>query len=101
MKGTKKTLNAHHRSSKAYFIIYKMLLQILVARFTMREQERGKQMEKFWHNRLAMKIDEEMRRRDSLLSVRKRRDPTWMSSKCHPSMGEGSLQRGRTFRVSE
>jgi hypothetical protein len=46
-----------------------MLLQILVARFTMREheRERGRREEKFWYNRLAMRIDEEMRRRDSYL----------------------------------
>jgi len=65
MKSTKKTPNAHKRSSKASFIIHKMLLQILVARFTMRE--RGKEWEKFWHNRLAMTIDNEMRRGSTLL----------------------------------
>jgi hypothetical protein len=31
-----KTPNAHNRSSKAFFIIHKMLLQIVLARFTMR-----------------------------------------------------------------
>jgi hypothetical protein len=68
MKSTKKTPNAHKRSSKASFIIHKMLLQILVARFTMREWEReGKEWEKFWHNRLAMRIDDEMRRGGILL----------------------------------
>jgi hypothetical protein len=62
MKSTKNTPNAHKRSSKASFIIDKMLLQILVARFTMREWERErKEWEKFWHNRLALRIDEEMR----------------------------------------
>jgi hypothetical protein len=43
MKRTKKTPNAHKRSSKASFIIHKMLLQILVARFTMREWERERE----------------------------------------------------------
>jgi hypothetical protein len=43
MKGTKRTPNAHHRFSKASFIIHKMLLQILVARFTMREHERERE----------------------------------------------------------
>jgi hypothetical protein len=60
MKSTKKALNAHKRSSKASFIIHKMLLQILVARITMRE--RGKEWEKFWHNRLAMRIDREAKK---------------------------------------
>jgi hypothetical protein len=39
-EGTKKTPNAHHRFFKASFVIHKMLLQILLARFTMREHER-------------------------------------------------------------
>ena len=68
-EGKKKTPNAHHRFSKASFIIHKMLLQILVARFTMREHERERERRKenFWHNRLAMRINEEMRRNGSLL----------------------------------
>jgi hypothetical protein len=33
--------------------------------------------------------------------MRKGRDPTWMSSKCHPSNGGGSLQGGHTFRFRE
>jgi hypothetical protein len=52
MNNTKKTPNAHNRSSKASFIIQKMLLQILAARFTMREmgerekREREREREK-------------------------------------------------------
>jgi hypothetical protein len=46
----------------------KMLLQILVARFTMRDWEReGEEWKKFWHSRLALRIDDEMRRRGFLL----------------------------------
>jgi hypothetical protein len=43
MKGIKKTPNAHHIFSKASFIIQKMLLQILVARFKMRAHERERE----------------------------------------------------------
>jgi hypothetical protein len=44
MKSIKKTPNAHNRFSKASFIIHKMLLQILVARFTHENmRERGKE----------------------------------------------------------
>jgi hypothetical protein len=42
-EGIEKAPNAHHRFSKASFIIHKMLLQILVARFTMREHERERE----------------------------------------------------------
>jgi len=57
-----------------------MLLQIPVARFTMREWEREREeWEKIWHNRLALRIYDEMTRRGFLLQMRKRRDPTWMS----------------------
>jgi hypothetical protein len=39
-----------------------VLLQILIARITMREWEReGAECEKYWHSRLAHRIDEEMR----------------------------------------
>jgi hypothetical protein len=63
MNSTKKTPNAHKRSSKASFIIHKMLLQILAARFTMREWERERrEWEKFGQHRLALKIDGEKRR---------------------------------------
>jgi hypothetical protein len=45
-----------------------MLLQILVARFTMKEWERErKEWEKIWHNRISMKNDEEMMSGDILL----------------------------------
>jgi hypothetical protein len=46
------------------FLYYSQnVLQILVTRFTMRVWEReGKEWEKFWHNRVAMRIDDEMRR---------------------------------------
>jgi hypothetical protein len=55
---TKNTPNAHKRSSKASFIIHKMLLQILATRFTMREWERERREgEKFGQHRLALKID--------------------------------------------
>jgi hypothetical protein len=46
---TKNTPNAHKRSPKASFIIHKMLLQILAARFTMKRMgERKKRRGEIW-----------------------------------------------------
>jgi len=65
MNNTKKTPNAHKRSSKASFIIHKMLLQIITARFTMREWERERRKwEKFGHHRLSLKLNGQKRRGD-------------------------------------
>jgi hypothetical protein len=54
-----------------------MLIQILVARFTMREWEReGREWEKFRQHRLALRIDDQMKRgRHSFIVGRKERPP--------------------------
>jgi hypothetical protein len=39
MHSIKKTPNAHHRSSKAFLLMRKMLLQILAARFTRKNEK--------------------------------------------------------------
>jgi hypothetical protein len=100
MKSTKKTSNAHKRSSKASFIIHKMLLQILVARFTMREWQReGKEWEKFWHNRLALRIDGEMRRGRHSFIVEREERPLLDELQVSHIKGKEVISRGRTFRV--
>jgi hypothetical protein len=43
---------------------------------------------RFWHNRVAVKADIKMRREGFLLKEGERRDPSWMSYKCHPSKRE-------------
>jgi hypothetical protein len=63
----------------------------------MREREKW---ERFWHNRVAVKTHVKMRR-GFLLNEGKRRDPSWMSYKCHPSKRERTSQGGHTFRVLE
>jgi hypothetical protein len=66
---TPRRLPMHTKDSpKLPLLSTKMLLQILVARFTHEHmRERGRREEKFWHNRLAMRIDEKMRRGGSNL----------------------------------
>jgi hypothetical protein len=55
-------------SPKLPLLSTKMLLQILVARFTHENmRERGRGEEKFWYSRLAMRIDKKMRKRGSNL----------------------------------
>jgi hypothetical protein len=56
--GTKKTLNAHHGSSKAFLLFRKILLQILAARFTReKEQNEREEWERFGQHKLALRID--------------------------------------------
>jgi hypothetical protein len=64
----------------------------------MGENERER-WERFWHNRVAMRINVQMRREGFLLYERERRDPSWMSYKCHPSKRERTSQGRDTFRV--
>ena len=50
---------------------------------------------------LLWKTNVKMRREVFLLYEGERRDPSWMSYKCHPSKRERTSQGGRTFRVLE
>jgi hypothetical protein len=49
-----------------------------------------------WHNRVVVKKDVKMRRMGFFLKEGKRRDPSWMSYKYHPSKRENK-SRGVHF----
>jgi hypothetical protein len=53
----------------------------------------------FWHNRVAVKNSCQNEERGFLLKEGERRDPSWMSYKCHPSKRERTSQGRGTFRV--
>jgi hypothetical protein len=65
----------------------------------MGENEKEMERERFWHSRVAVRIDVKMRGVGFLLYEGERKDPPWMSSKCHSSKGERQSQGGCTFRV--
>jgi hypothetical protein len=78
-----------------------MLLQILAARFTMREweREREREMGEIWAYRLALRIDGEMRRgRHSFILGREER-PLLDELQVSHIQGRGQSQGGHTFRV--
>jgi hypothetical protein len=77
-----------------------MLLQILAARFTMREWERERrEWERFGQHRLALRIDGEMRRgRHSFILGREER-PLLDELQVSHIKERGQSQGGHTFRV--
>jgi hypothetical protein len=54
--------------------------------------------ERFWHNRVVVRIDVKMRG-GFLLYERERRDPSWTNYKCHASKRDRQSQGGGNFRV--
>jgi hypothetical protein len=58
-----------------------------------------KRWERFWHSRVAMRIDDKMRREAFLLYERERRNPSWMNYKCHTSKRDRQSQGRDTFKV--
>jgi hypothetical protein len=57
--------------------------------------------ERFWHNRVVVKIDVKNKRDKFLLKEGERKNPSWMSYKCHPSKRERTSQGRCTSRVLE
>jgi hypothetical protein len=55
--------------------------------------------ERFWHSRVAVRIDVKMRREAFLLYERERRNPFWINYKCHTSKRDRQSQGRDTFRV--
>ena len=58
-----------------------------------------KRWERFWHSRVAMRIDDKIRREAFLLYEGERRNPSWMNYKCHTSKRYKQSQGRDNFRV--
>jgi hypothetical protein len=98
---TKNTPNAHKRSSKASLLLStKCGCKYLHQDY---KEESGKGRERVGRDFGIIELLREnwcqMRREGFLLYEGERRDPSWMSYKCHPSKRERTSQGRDTFRV--